>query len=180
MQYKRMLVLTFAALSFTGVARAQITVQMYAVSDEGRGALLGTVVISDEAHGLAFTPALTGLPPGLHGFHLHENASCEPAVEDGKPVAALAAGGHYNPGGSNMHGSPLRDGHLGDLPALNVDAEGNSNEPVQAPRLALAVVSMRALMIHAGADNYADEPAPLGGGGGRIACGIVQQSKEVA
>ena len=28
-------------------------------------------------------------------------------------------------------------------------------------------------MIHAGGDNYSDEPQPLGGGGGRIACGVI-------
>jgi Cu-Zn family superoxide dismutase len=28
-------------------------------------------------------------------------------------------------------------------------------------------------MIHAGGDNYSDEPAPLGGGGARVACGVV-------
>jgi len=27
-------------------------------------------------------------------------------------------------------------------------------------------------MIHAGGDNYSDQPEPLGGGGGRIACGV--------
>jgi Cu-Zn family superoxide dismutase len=29
-------------------------------------------------------------------------------------------------------------------------------------------------MVHAGGDNYDDTPAPLGGGAGRIACGIVK------
>jgi Cu-Zn family superoxide dismutase len=29
-------------------------------------------------------------------------------------------------------------------------------------------------MVHAGGDNYDDTPAPLGGGGARIACGIVK------
>jgi Cu-Zn family superoxide dismutase len=28
-------------------------------------------------------------------------------------------------------------------------------------------------MIHEGGDNYSDEPAPLGGGGARIACGVI-------
>jgi Cu-Zn family superoxide dismutase len=28
-------------------------------------------------------------------------------------------------------------------------------------------------MIHAGGDNHAEHPAPLGGGGPRIACGVV-------
>jgi Cu-Zn family superoxide dismutase len=27
--------------------------------------------------------------------------------------------------------------------------------------------------VHAGGDNYADEPQPLGGGGARTACGVV-------
>jgi Cu-Zn family superoxide dismutase len=29
-------------------------------------------------------------------------------------------------------------------------------------------------MIHAGGDNYSDTPKPLGGGGERIACGVVK------
>jgi Cu-Zn family superoxide dismutase len=29
-------------------------------------------------------------------------------------------------------------------------------------------------MIHAGSDNYSDSPKPLGGGGARIACGVIE------
>ena len=32
----------------------------------------------------------------------------------------------------------------------------------------------RALVLHAGGDNYEDTPAPNGGGGDRIACGIIK------
>ena len=28
--------------------------------------------------------------------------------------------------------------------------------------------------VHAGGDNYSDQPAPLGGGGARIACGVIK------
>jgi Cu-Zn family superoxide dismutase len=28
-------------------------------------------------------------------------------------------------------------------------------------------------MVHAGGDNHSDHPQPLGGGGGRIACGVI-------
>jgi Cu-Zn family superoxide dismutase len=28
-------------------------------------------------------------------------------------------------------------------------------------------------MVHAGGDNHADHPAPLGGGGPRIVCGVI-------
>jgi Cu-Zn family superoxide dismutase len=43
-----------------------------------------------------------------------------------------------------------------------------------APRLKLADVTNRAVIIHEGGDNYSDKPKPLGGGAGRIACGIIQ------
>ena len=43
-----------------------------------------------------------------------------------------------------------------------------------APRLrGLQAVTGRALVIHQGGDNHADQPAPLGGGGARVACGVV-------
>lgn len=45
-----------------------------------------------------------------------------------------------------------------------------------APRLKLADLQGRAIMIHAGGDNYADEPSKLGGGGSRVACGVVKGS----
>ena len=134
----------------------------------------GQITLEQTSYGLVLTPALTGLPPGLHGFHVHENPSCAAKEKDGKQVAALAAGGHYDPAGSKKHGTPWGDGHLGDLPALYVDASGNANQPVLAPRLKLSDVKGRSLMIHAGADNHADHPAPLGGGGARIVCGVIQ------
>ncbi len=90
-------------------------------------------------------------------------------------VPALAAGGHYDPAASKRHGAPWSDGHLGDLPALFVDAAGNANNPVLAPRLKISDLKGRSLMVHAGADNHADHPAPLGGGGARLICGVLPQ-----
>lgn len=55
-----------------------------------------------------------------------------------------------------------------------VNGEGEASQPVLAPRLKLADVKGHALMVHAGGDNHADHPAPLGGGGARIACGVIQ------
>lgn len=156
------------------LAWSDTTVEMHVVDAKGVGAAIGTVVISETAYGLVFTPALTGLPAGLHGFHLHANASCEPAEKDGKAVAAGAAGGHYDPADTKQHGTAWGNGHLGDLPALYVDANGVATNPVLAPRLKMADLQGRALMIHAGGDNHADHPAPLGGGGARVACGVIR------
>lgn len=156
-----------------GAGQTGLSVPMNSVDRNGVGKALGQVQIVQTRHGLAFTPSLTGLPPGLHGFHVHVNPSCEPKEQDGNMVAALAAGAHYDPAGSKRHGLPWGDGHLGDLPALLVDEAGKAHYPVLAPRLKLADVKGRSLMIHAGGDNHADAPAPLGGGGARIACGVI-------
>lgn len=166
-----------AALWYSAVAMAaspELKATMNVLSDAGIGAPAGSVTITETPHGLVFTPALTGLPAGLHGFHVHETGNCNTAQKDGKPVAGLAAGGHYDPAGSKHHGLPWGDGHLGDLPALYVDASGNAGNPVLAPRLKLADVKGRALMVHVGGDNHSDHPAALGGGGARLVCGVIQ------
>jgi Cu-Zn family superoxide dismutase len=157
-------------------AGAQATIAMDSVGPEGRSKSVGQVTVSETSHGLVFSPALHGLPPGLHGFHLHQNASCAPGTKDGKPAAAMGAGDHYDPAHSKKHGTPWGQGHLGDLPALFVDVHGNASQPVLAPRLKLSDLAGRALMVHAGGDNHADQPAALGGGGARIACGVVAEA----
>lgn len=150
-----------------------ITVPVHMAEKQGVGASLGVIRVVETPHGLVFYPALQGLPPGLHGFHIHEKPSCAPAEKDGAMVAALAAGGHLDPLGSKRHGEPWGDGHLGDLPPLYVAPDGSALSPVLGPRLKLADVRRRSLMIHAGGDNHADHPMPLGGGGARVACGVI-------
>lgn len=152
---------------------AEMTVTVNMADAKAVGPSVGTVRIVETRYGLAFYPVLAGLPPGLHGFHVHENPSCAPAERDGVPGAALAAGGHLDPQGTKRHGEPWGDGHLGDLPPLYVSADGGANNPVLAPRLKLADVVNRSLMVHAGGDNHSDLPAPLGGGGVRVACGVI-------
>jgi len=154
-------------------AHADITVPMDLVNDKGIVQSIGNIVISESAYGLVFTPRIEGLPAGAHGFHMHENASCAAKEQNGKMVPALAAGGHYDPHGSKRHGSPWGDGHLGDLPALIIGADGKTNQPVLAPRLKMADLKEHTLMIHMGGDNHADHPVALGGGGARVACGII-------
>lgn len=163
-----------AALLLAGIAQADITIDMHAVNRNGVGRSIGTVTVTETRYGLVFTPMLRGLTPGLHGFHVHQNPSCEPLEKDGKMVAALGAGGHYDPKSAGRHSFPWGTGHLGDLPALFVDENGVANSPVLAPRLKMADLKGRSLMLHAGGDNYADIPKPLGGGGPRVACGVIQ------
>ena len=89
-------------------------------------------------------------------------------------VGGLGAGGHFDPEKTGKHEGPYGKGHLGDLPALYVTDNGKANYPVLAPRLKLADLKGRSLMIHAGGDNHADHPEKLGGGGSRMVCGVVK------
>ena len=171
MQTSLKLALAALAMSCCATAQADITVTMNLVDENGIGKAAGTITISESAYGLVFTPTLIGLAAGLHGFHLHETGNCGSKEKEGKKVAALAAGGHYDPAGAKKHGTPWGDGHLGDLPPLFVDAAGNANQAVLAPRLKMADLAGRAIMLHVGGDNHSDHPAALGGGGARVVCG---------
>src|SRR4051794_7551910 len=165
---------TFSAglLLATGVAFAQqITVDVNRISDSGVGEKIGTVVVSEGKGGVSFKVAVTGLPKGQRGFHVHEKGDCGPAMKDGKMAAGVAAGDHFDPEAKKSHKGPKGAGHKGDLPLLNATDKG-INQIVPAPRLKLSDVQGRALVIHEGGDNYSDQPEN-GGGKGRIACGVV-------
>ena len=170
----KLLIVAIASSLTSLAATADIVVPMHLVNEKGTGSSVGQVTITESSYGLVFTPALSGLTPGMHGFHVHQNPDCQPKEKDGKMVPALSAGGHYDPGKTNRHGTPWGDGHLGDLPPLFVDANGNATQPVLAPRLKMADMKGRSLMVHVGGDNHADHPAPLGGGGARMVCGVTQ------
>ncbi|NNE62329.1 MAG: superoxide dismutase, partial [Woeseia sp.] len=73
------------------------------------------------------------------------------------------------------HAGPYGDGHLGDLPNLLVEPSGVSYVPVLAPRVTVADVKGRSLMIHAGADRYDEYGEHMHGKGGmRMYCGIIR------
>jgi Cu-Zn family superoxide dismutase len=153
---------------------AEVSISMGTVNEQGAVNAIGSVKISESSKGLVFTPFLEGLPAGEHGFHVHENPSCAAKEKDGKMTPALSAGGHYDPKATKKHEGPEGSGHLGDLPALVVGTDGKAANSVLAPRLKMDDVKGRALIIHAGGDNYSDDPEPLGGGKARIACGVIK------
>ncbi|MCS2171322.1 superoxide dismutase [Cu-Zn] SodC [Scandinavium sp. TWS1a] len=168
--------LTLLTLAISSGAYAASTeVEMNLVTPQAVGQSIGEVKITETDKGLEFSPDLKALPPGEHGFHVHANGSCQPAIKEGKANAAEAAGGHLDPDHTGKHEGPAGLGHLGDLPVLVVDKEGKATQPVLAPRLKkLDEVKGKALMIHVGGDNMSDQPKPLGGGGVRYACGVIK------
>lgn len=165
---KILTITTISALILsTKVLASTLTIPMYLVADKGPGKPIGTIALEDHAGGgVLLTPDLHDLSPGVHGIHIHENPSCD---DNGK-----AAGGHVDPNHSGRHEGPYNDrGHLGDLPVLVVGKDGKSTLPMLAPKFTLQKLSNHSIIIHAGGDNYSDSPEKLGGGGARIACGII-------
>ncbi len=142
---------------------ASVTIPLYLTSDGTTS--IGTVTATDTKYGLLLTPALKDLPPGTHGFHIHVNPSC---AEHG-----MGAGGHLDPHKTGKHLGPYGKGHLGDLPVLIVKQDGTATLPVLVPRLTVKEIMNHSIMIHEGSDNYTDNP-PMGGGGARIACGVIK------
>lgn len=158
--------MAFAFSSLAGAA--EVTVDMHRIDATGIGLSVGKISATESQDGVVFSPDLEGLPPGSHGFHVHEHPDCGAKDKEGKVGAGLAAGGHYDPAKTGKHEGPSGNGHLGDLPMLAVAPDGTAKSAVTAPRLKLADLVGRSLMIHAEADNYADKH-----GGARIACGAV-------
>ena len=173
----RFLTAAIAMLAAPAMA-ADITVKIRAIDSKGVGKEIGHIRAVDTKGGLRIVPRLSGLAPGAHGFHVHQNPKCGTRGADGKTGAGLAAGGHYDPGHMARHMGPMGNGHHGDLPALMADDKGNVRTAVLAPRLKVADLWGRAIVIHADGDNYSDQPKPLGGGGGRVACGTIVNAKK--
>lgn len=111
---------------------------------------------------------LTGVPPGVHGFHVHDKGDCG---DNGN-----AAGGHFNPTAS-PHGAPAADPHhAGDFGNVTADSNGVvdtrfTTRSVTVEAGASSAVG-HALILHANPDDLTTQPT--GNAGGRIACGVVE------
>ena len=147
------------------------TVDIKAITPEGVGKTLGSAKLSQSGSGLTMKLEVAGIADGEHGFHVHEKGDCGPGIKDGKKAAGIAAGEHYDPGGTKSHKGPEAEGHKGDLPKLMATG-GKIDQSVTVEGLKLADVAGRSLMIHEAGDNYSDKPEN-GGGKGRIACGVI-------
>ncbi|HXI56588.1 MAG TPA: superoxide dismutase [Cu-Zn] SodC [Polyangia bacterium] len=170
-------VVSLGGLTAQAAKPDKVTVKVNLIDTKGVGQPIGTVTLQDSKDGVTLTTKLKGLTAGEHGFHVHEKGSCDPAEKEGKPMAGLGAGGHFDPDATKAHKGPGGGGHKGDLPKLEVSDKGTANAKLEVPGVKVADLRGKALMIHANGDNYADDPKPLGGGGDRVACGVIPDAK---
>lgn len=133
-------------------------------------AISGKAHLADTDSGLKITVDFKNVPPGTHGFHIHENGSCGDA--------GSAAGGHYNPNAA-PHGFLPKDGfghaHAGDFGNVEISPDGSGTVEMLLPGLTLTGennnVAGKAFILHEKADDFGQ---PTGNAGGRIACGQIQ------
>jgi Cu-Zn family superoxide dismutase len=129
---------------------ASATVTFHRSGSDGGSQAIGTIKLDDTQYGLQFTPDLTGLSGGIHNWQARVASDC-PAMAGKKSATPPPA-----------KADPI------DLPPLAATASGNVTIPVIAPKLKLANLRGRALVIDSGGDVDNGDPS-----GQRIACGAL-------
>lgn len=139
------------------------------------GKSLGSVELVETMAGVLLSVRLKGLPPGAHGFHIHEVGKCEGDF--------AGAGAIYNPLGAK-HGFLNEEGPMaGDLSNLIAGPSGDVEAEVLSPFVTLNKAAEESLfdangssiVIFEKADDHLSEPE--GNAGRRIACGIVTPAR---
>lgn len=150
-----------------GEARAQVA-EGELINAEG--AVIGTVVMTEMEQGVHILAEASGLPPGVHGFHIHAVGICEPPF--------TSAGGHFNPGNDEHGWDNPKGHHAGDLPNVHIQSNGalaveyfTDDVSLDEGSDSLFDADGSSIVLHAGEDDYRSDPA--GHAGDRIACAVI-------
>jgi Cu-Zn family superoxide dismutase len=129
----------------------------------------GTVTFTQEADGVRIFATFTGLTPGKHGFHIHQNGDC--SAPDGS-----SAGGHFDPTGMPHGGPDSPQHHAGDLGNITADEAGNASYEALNASISLregpTSIIGRSIVVHEGEDDLTSQPS--GNSGARVACGVIE------
>lgn len=165
-----------ALLLFVTAVNAQesATNSAIAAMKDAKNNTVGLATFTQDANGLVrVNVVVEGLTPGLHGIHIHQKGVC-------LGPSFTSAGEHYNPLGKEHGLNNPKGPHAGDLPNLNVGADGKgyisttTNLVTLSPGpTTLFTTNGTALVIHEGPDDQKTNPA--GDSGARIACGVIEK-----
>ncbi len=171
---KYVLAAAVAALAVTTAgaqdAPANTTIEL----KNSAGAAIGKATLAEGPSGVVLRIEAKGLTPGWHGLHFHEKADCSKAD-------FTSAGAHVHGKPTMVHGLLNPDANeAGDLPNIYAAADGSAHAEVFSGFVSLKGAAGRenlmdkdgsAIVIHANADDH--KAQPIGGAGGRIACGVI-------
>lgn len=116
-----------------------------------------------------------GLPPGLHGFHIHEYGD--------QTNGCISMGGHYNPFGKTHSDINSSNRHVGDLGNIKANKKGVAFSRIIDNQISLFGqynIIGRGMVIHEKEDDLGkggnEESLKTGNAGRRIACGIIART----
>jgi len=143
------------------------------ISSASGSSLSGLATFTDLGDGtVTMKITLNNAAPGAHALHLHQKGDC--SADD-----ATSAGGHWNPD-DEKHGKRAVDMafHAGDIDNVEVgeDSTGVMEMTVEGWSIggdASTDILNKAVIVHAGADDF--ESQPSGAAGTRIGCGVIMQ-----
>jgi superoxide dismutase, Cu-Zn family len=169
--FLRVVAVAVLALGASLAARAIASDRLAVPLTSADGKPVGEVTLRQTPHGVLVTADVRDLPPGEHGFHVHEKGECTPPFK--------SAGEHFNPKGAGHGYENPKGAHAGDLPNLLIPEDGDLKVEFIAKGLTLERGKANslldrdgsALVVHAGADDYRSDPS--GNSGDRIACGAI-------
>jgi Cu-Zn family superoxide dismutase len=172
------LLLAAAVAAGGSLTLAQTQGGMTARADIKGEKITGTAEFVERAQGTGTVVEITlkasGLTPGKHGVHLHAVGKCE--------APFTSAGGHFDPGpSSNTDPDANHPFHMGDIPNLEVGANGSGQMKIVTTRVTLSPGPLSvfdadgtAIIIHGNEDKgVTGEPKSGVSGGPRVACGVL-------
>jgi Cu-Zn family superoxide dismutase len=130
----------------------------------------GTATFTTEGAQVKAVVNISNAPPGQHGFHIHVTPDCSNGGD--------AAGGHWDPAGTAMHGAWGQGMHHGgDIGNITIAANGSGSTTLTTDDWSIGTgddndVVGHAVILHANPDDLMTQPT--GAAGARIACGIIQ------
>jgi Cu-Zn family superoxide dismutase len=140
---------------------------------DAAGKEVGEATLVPAPGGVKIDLAVKGVKPGTHAFHVHAAGKCE--APDFK-----SAGPHFNPAGKQHGHANPQGAHAGDLPNVEVGADGSAKLTVVAGGVTLGEGAGSlfppggtSVVLHADPDDGKTDPA--GNAGARIACGVVER-----
>ena len=172
-------VAALACFSSPAALAAPVTAAVAVISPTTGSSVSGTIQFTAVDGGVKVVADVSGLPPGKHGFHIHEFGDISDTAK------AMKTGGHYDPAGTKHHmlmtGDTI-DGsmghHAGDMGNLTADASGKAHLELTLTGVSLMSdtnpIVGRAVIIH---DKPDDGGQPTGNAGGRIGQGVIGIAK---
>jgi superoxide dismutase, Cu-Zn family len=162
------LALLSASLLFAACATTSGPVASTPVEAISGSTVTGSVTLAEQKDGsVQVSLELSGVPEGVHGFHIHDKGDCG---DNGN-----ASGPHFNPMASS-HGAPqMMPHHAGDFGNVTAGADGKvkttfTTRSVTVSAGAASAVG-HAVILHANPDDLTSQPA--GNAGPRIGCGVL-------